>query len=164
MKIAFIALPQPQGTVIRPPLPLGYIAALLEQQRHIVRIYDLALSGLAPLADVLQPLRAFRPHIVVIEAIDPAMTASVEAALAGCDAAVIRLEIGLRETTPGQAVAQAGRGLRIAGVFDRLRMQREENPGEAGVLTHQERFDAAVLEKFHRHALERTPVVGDLRL
>lgn len=102
MKIAFIALPQPPGTVTSPPLPLGYVAALLEQQRHIVRVYDLALSHGLPLADSLAPLRAFRPHAVVIEAINPELTAAIEALLADCSATLLRVGSSLRELAPGQ--------------------------------------------------------------
>lgn len=107
MKIAFVALPRIEQHHVAPPLPLTYIAALLEQQRHIVRIYDLALCGTAPLAEALAPLRAFRPHVVVIAADDPASAIAAEAALAGCDAALLRLGLGLREPAPGLAVAQA---------------------------------------------------------
>lgn len=65
MNVAFIALPN-QHSAKLPPLMLAYLAAVLEQQRHIVRIYDLAVvSQEAPLA-ALRPLRAFRPQAVVI--------------------------------------------------------------------------------------------------
>lgn len=107
MKIAFIALPQPEDTVIAPPLPLTYIAALLEQQRHIVRIYDLALCGTTPLASALTPVHAFRPHVVVIASADPAATAAAEAALAGCSGSILRLGVPLRAAGHSQAVAQA---------------------------------------------------------
>ena len=43
-------------------------------------------------------------------------------------------------------------------------MQREEQAAQAGVFADQQRLDAAVLEELDRHALERAPVVGDLRL
>jgi hypothetical protein len=43
-------------------------------------------------------------------------------------------------------------------------MQREEQAAQAGVFADQQRLDAAVLEELHRHALERAPVVGNLRL
>ena len=63
----------------------------------------------------------------------------------------------------GQAVAQAGGGLGVAGVLDRLGVQRQEDAAQPRVFAHQQGFDAAVLEKLDRHALEGTPVVGDLR-
>jgi hypothetical protein len=63
--MALIALPCP-GRPIVPPLTLAYIATLLEQRRHIVRIYDLALAPEISLAVAIQPLRSFRPQIVVV--------------------------------------------------------------------------------------------------
>ena len=90
-----------------PPLPIGYLGALLEQQRHIVRIYDLALQDSASLADALAPLRAFRPHITVVAAGKPAELAAVEAALNGVKTSLMKLELGLRGATPGQAMARA---------------------------------------------------------
>jgi len=63
--MALIALPCPGKPVI-PPLTLAYVAALLEQRRHIVRIYDLALDPQTPAATALQPLRSFRPQMVVV--------------------------------------------------------------------------------------------------
>src|SRR5262249_22185797 len=96
VKIAFVALPHAEDPIVMPPLPVGYIAALLEQQRHIVRIYDLALHDSAATADSLAPLRAFRPHITVVASTNPAMAATVEAALAGCNAIVMPLGVDLR--------------------------------------------------------------------
>jgi hypothetical protein len=107
LKIAFVALPQPSSTILTPPLPLGYIAALLEQQRHIVRIYDLALSELTALSDGLAPLRSFRPHVVVIASDDPAATTAAGAALADCNAVIMPIGVGMRAPAPGEAVAQA---------------------------------------------------------
>jgi len=107
VKIAFIALPNPNDTITTPPLPIGYLAALLEQQRHLVRIYDLALRGATAMAEALLPLRAFRPHVAVVAATDPEVIAAVERALAGCNALLVPLGMNLRVATPGQAVAQA---------------------------------------------------------
>jgi hypothetical protein len=107
VKIAFVALPNDSDSYITPPLPIGYLAALLEQQRHIVRIYDLALHDPCALAEALAPLRAFRPHIVVIAATAPADVAPIEAALAGIPASIMMLGLNMRSATPGHAVAQA---------------------------------------------------------
>jgi hypothetical protein len=107
LKIAFIALPHAEDPIITPPLPVGYLAALLEQQRHIVRIYDLALHDLTAPADALGPLRAFRPHIVVVATTDQGIAEPIEAALAGCNAIIMPLGVDLRVAAPGQAVAQA---------------------------------------------------------
>lgn len=65
MNMALIALPGIGKTVL-PPLTLAYLATLLEQRRHIVRIYDLALEPETSLAAALQPLRSFRPQVVVV--------------------------------------------------------------------------------------------------
>ncbi len=83
VKIAFITLPNPDASIITPPLPVGYLAALLEQQRHLVRIYDLALHDTIAMAEALTPLRAFRPHVAVIASTDPETIATIERALAG---------------------------------------------------------------------------------
>jgi hypothetical protein len=107
VKIAFIALPNPNDPIITPPLPVGYLAALLEQQRHLVRVYDLALHDTIALAEALVPLRTFRPHVAVVAATNPEVIAAVERALAGCNALVLPLGMNLRVATPGQAVAQA---------------------------------------------------------
>lgn len=110
MKIAFVAMPPSQnkpGARIGPPLPLGYMAALLEQQRHIVRIYDLALATEQPLDRTLAPLHAFRPHIVVIAAAHTTPTADVETALEGLPATFVHLRTDLREPVHGIAAAHA---------------------------------------------------------
>ena len=107
MKIAFVALPQPENSIITPPLPLIYMAALLEQQRHIVRIYDLALRGDTPMDSALSPLQAFRPHIIVVASADAEAAATAIAVLARCDAPILRLGVAPRQSSPRQAVAEA---------------------------------------------------------
>jgi hypothetical protein len=107
VKIAFITLPNPHDPVVAPPLSVSYLAALLEQQRHIVRIYDLALYDTIAMAEALAPLRAFRPHIAVIAATDPDQSAAVERALADTNATLMPLALDLRVATPGQAMAHA---------------------------------------------------------
>ncbi|NTW01559.1 MAG: hypothetical protein HGA19_09640 [Oscillochloris sp.] len=68
------------GKLPVPPLTLAYIATLLEQRRHIVRIYDLALDPGAALSDAFQPLRLFRPQVLVVAGDQPEMlSAAVEA-------------------------------------------------------------------------------------
>lgn len=77
--MALIALPC-TGKPVLPPLTLAYLATLLEQRRHIVRIYDLALEPEAALLHALQPLRSFRPQVVVVSGETPELiTAAVEA-------------------------------------------------------------------------------------
>ncbi len=79
MNVALIALPC-IGKLPAPPLTLAYIATLLEQRRHIVRIYDLALDPQAPLSTAFQPLRSFRPQVLVVAGEQPDMlSAAVDA-------------------------------------------------------------------------------------
>ncbi|MEN9935421.1 MAG: hypothetical protein RLZZ387_2000 [Chloroflexota bacterium] len=106
LKIALIAAPQPDEPVI-PPLPLGYAAALLEQQRHIVRLYDLAIRGSARHGDALAQLRSFRPHIVVVASADQAQATDVEQRLAGIGAPLLHLGLGMREWSGGREAAAA---------------------------------------------------------
>ncbi|EFO79514.1 hypothetical protein OSCT_2640 [Oscillochloris trichoides DG-6] len=47
-------------------MSLAYLATLLEQRRHIVRIYDLGLEPEATWSNAFLPLRSFRPHVVVV--------------------------------------------------------------------------------------------------
>jgi hypothetical protein len=107
VKIAFVAMSYPQESLVTPPLPIGYLAALLEQQRHIVRIYDIALHDRAMLAETLAPLRVFRPHIVVVASADTGILSLLEEMLAGYSTIIMPLGVDLRVAAPGQAVAQA---------------------------------------------------------
>jgi hypothetical protein len=106
VKIALVALPQLEDTPVAPPLPLAYIAAILEQQRHIVRIYDLALCEATLLAEAAIPLRAFRPHVVAITA-GAQVSAAARAALSGCNAPIMKLGVVLRAFAPNQTAVQA---------------------------------------------------------
>jgi hypothetical protein len=105
VKIALVAPPQLEDTPVIPPLPLAYVAAILEQQRHIIRIYDLALCGAMPLGEAMAPLRAFRPHIIAIAA-DARAVAEVREALGGCDAPIMNLGIAPRTFVPDQTAVQ----------------------------------------------------------
>ncbi|NJM08616.1 hypothetical protein HC891_24145 [Candidatus Gracilibacteria bacterium] len=80
MNIALIALPR-QGKPVPPPLTLAYIATLLDQRRHIVRLYDLELSPDTPLTAALQPLRIFRPQLVIVASETAEAAAEVAALL-----------------------------------------------------------------------------------
>jgi hypothetical protein len=70
VNMALIALPC-KGQPVLPPLPLSYLATLLEQRRHIVRIYDLALEPQQPLRIQLQPLRTFQPKLIIVAGDQP---------------------------------------------------------------------------------------------
>jgi len=65
VNVALIVLPNNEP-LVAPPLTLAYIAAVLEHQRHIVRIYDLALTPDVPLVVALRPLQTFRPQVVIV--------------------------------------------------------------------------------------------------
>jgi hypothetical protein len=105
VKIAIVALPVQEPASAAPPLPLGYVAAWLEQQRHIVRIYDLALSPELPFDPQLDTLKTFRPNIVLVAAEDRMRAADVRRALADINASWMIVEGGLRGPTPAQAIA-----------------------------------------------------------
>lgn len=106
MKIALVALPEPGETATQPPLPLAYIAALLEQQRQIVRIYDFALCKAPSQADAFVPLRSFRPHVVAIAADTPEAVAPIIAGLEDISAKCVYLGSGLRRLHFDQTVAE----------------------------------------------------------
>lgn len=80
MNVALIALPC-QSKPVHPPLTLAYVATLLEQRRHIVRIYDLGLEPQLGLEAALQPLRSFRPQVVVVSSEVPSQLDSAAEAL-----------------------------------------------------------------------------------
>ena len=80
MNVALIALPC-LGMLPVPPLTLAYIATLLEQRRHIVRIYDLALDPGTALNTAFQPLRSFRPQVLVVAGEEPEMLSAAVHAL-----------------------------------------------------------------------------------
>ena len=65
VNIALVALATDQRPV-PPPLTLAYVAAVLEQQRHIVRVYDLALTSAVNSTQTTRLLQAFRPQIVIV--------------------------------------------------------------------------------------------------
>jgi hypothetical protein len=161
VKIAFVALPHVEDPIVMPPLPVGYIAALLEQQRHIVRIYDLALHDPAAPADALAPLRAFRPHITVVASTDPTMIATVEAALAGCNAIVMPLGVDLRIAAPGQAVAQA-----LWWIDQRPKGEDEQSVIFEALLALDDDLDSLPFPARHLLPLEQYPLftpMGDLQ-
>ena len=106
MKIALIALPQ-SDEVAAAPLPFAYTAALLEQQRHLVRIYDLAVRGSSPHGSPLASLHTFRPHLVLIATPHPSAALEVERRAAECGAAIVHVGLGMREWAGGQAAARA---------------------------------------------------------
>jgi hypothetical protein len=107
VKIALVALPHPDDVAAPPPLPLAYAAALLEQRRHIVRIYDLAVRGSSPNGDTLASLKTFRPHLAVVVSESLEAATAIEPRLAACGATVLHLGLGMREWASSQEVARA---------------------------------------------------------
>ncbi|WP_298820578.1 hypothetical protein [Chloroflexus sp.] len=65
MKIAIITLPGKHDRHL-PPLTMAYVAALLEQRRAIVRIYDCALDPQGNWEDIHRRLQTFQPQRVII--------------------------------------------------------------------------------------------------
>jgi hypothetical protein len=80
VNMALIALPC-NGKPVFPPLTLAYVATLLEQRRHIVRIYDLALEPEVSLGAAIHPLRSFRPQVVVVSGETPELIGATMDAL-----------------------------------------------------------------------------------
>lgn len=65
MKVALIALPGKQTNQM-PPLTLAYVAAVLEQRRIIVRMYDHALDATGSWHDIRRRLQTFQPQRVIV--------------------------------------------------------------------------------------------------
>lgn len=152
MKIALIALPQSEE-VAAAPLPFAYTAALLEQQRHIVRIYDLAVRGSNPHGDPLASLRTFRPHVVLVAAQRRSAALDVERRAVECGAAILHLGLGMREWAGGQAAARAlwpaERGAELA--------KDEQNVIIDALLALDDDLDALPFPARHLLALEHYP-------
>ncbi len=157
MKIAFVALPRQEDvhtSRVAPPLPLAYIAAMLEQHRHIVRIYDMALAPGAPLAASLAPLRSFRPHLIVIATDSLAASAPFEAALSGISATVVRLGTALRDGTITQAVTRA-----LWHVDEQTSRGGEQSVIFEAMLALDDNLDAMPYPARHLLSLEQYPLL-----
>ncbi len=129
---------------------MAYIAALLEQQRHIVRVYDLALTPMLPLASALAPLRAFRPHLVVIASTFSSLTAQVEELLQDCGAKILHLGTSLREHAPGQSVAHA-----LWRMNERTQLQDEQTVIFEALLALNDDLDTLPFPARHLLSLEQ---------
>lgn len=99
MKIALVALPELDNPRATPPLPLCYVAALLEQQRHIVRVYDLATHEAHAAVDRLDAVRAFRPHLTLVAADILAHAEALAEALQP-NSRAIAIGLGMRDCLP----------------------------------------------------------------
>jgi len=107
VKIAIIALPIVQDRVIVPPLPLSYVAAMLDQRRHIVRIHDLAVCTGPEVDEQIGLVRGFRPHVIMLVGEDRLRAAEVRRSLADLNTEWLVINANMRGMTPSQAVAMA---------------------------------------------------------
>jgi hypothetical protein len=82
------------------------MAAILEQQRHIVRIYDLALCGDAAVIEALAPLLTFRPQVIAVVSGDQRARAIVRLALQSCGTQIFDVDCDLRSLPPGFSFAR----------------------------------------------------------
>jgi hypothetical protein len=153
VKIALVAPPQPQDAGITPPLPLAYVAAVLEQQRHIVRIYDLALCNAAPLDEALIPLRAFRPHLIAVASGDPKLTDAICLASGGCEATVVQLGVTLRTFAAGETIVQA-----LWQMDEQPGAEDEQNVIFNTLLTLDDDLDSLPFPARHLLSLEQYPL------
>jgi hypothetical protein len=152
VKIALVAPPQLEDTSVTPPLPLAYVAAILEQQRHIVRIYDLALCGAMPLSEVAAPLRAFRPHAIAIAG-DTHLSAEIRAALSGYRVPILRLGSALRAFAPDYAP-----GHPLWQMDEQLGAEDEQNVIYHALLALDEDLDSLPFPARHLLPLEQYPL------
>lgn len=134
MNIALIALANDQ-TPIAPPLTLAYIAAALEQQRHIVRLYDLALTPHSGSDHPARLLRSFRPKAAVIVGLGQELPANVAAELASQHTLVLPLYSARDEVRPVQAYGDVVGWLQRQGLGrdERSVIQRRAQPDADGI-------------------------------
>ncbi len=161
MKIALVALPHPDESRTTPPLPLCYLAAFFEQQRHIVRVYDLALRPSGLQADRLETIRTFRPHVTIVAATDAA-EASIVADQLRTAGSVLPLTLGVRNHLPPWLASHA-----------LAELQRLPCPGSdvkhlvaCGLLALDEPLDNLPFPARHLLPLEQYPMAtpeGELR-
>ncbi len=109
MKIALIILPPDEGVVAVPPLPLAYLAAVLEQERHFVRIYDLAVRGSGPHANIVDSVRSYRPSMALICGEDGVELDALAAKLDEHIKTIVRVNLDMRCWQPTAAVLDAMR-------------------------------------------------------
>ena len=161
MKIALVALPRLDEPLATPPLPLCYVAAFLEQQRHIVRIYDQALYQGDPRVDYLEAIRAFRPQVTIVAADNVAEAAAVAGRVTFSGTA-LPLLLGVRDHLPpwlaSHALAELNRVLPHTSEVKRL--------VACALLALDDDLDRLPFPARHLLALERYPLTtpeGELR-
>jgi hypothetical protein len=161
VKIALVALPRLDEPLATPPLPLCYVAAFLEQQRHIVRIYDQALYQSDPRVDYLEAIRAFRPQVTIVAADNVAEAAAVAGRVTFSGTA-LPLLLGVRDHLPpwlaSHALAELNRVLPHAPEIKSL--------VACALLALDDDLDRLPFPARHLLALERYPLTtpeGELR-
>jgi len=161
VKIALVALPRLDEPLATPPLPLCYVAAFLEQQRHIVRIYDQALYQSDPRVDYLEAIRAFRPQATIVAADNVAEAAAVAGRVTFSGTA-LPLLLGVRDHLPpwlaSHALAELNRVLPHAPEIKSL--------VACALLALDDDLDRLPFPARHLLALERYPLTtpeGELR-
>lgn len=102
MNVALIALANDEMPV-KPPLTLAYIAAVLEHQRHIVRIYDLALTPERSPTEALEPLRRFQPQVVIVVGEQTAQLEAAVQVLRSQNSNIVPMQLGRDKLAQGQA-------------------------------------------------------------
>ncbi len=154
MKIALVALPLLDESRTTPPLPLCYLAAFFEQQRHIVRVYDLALYRGDPQVSHLEAVRAFRPQITIVAA-DDAADATVIAERLRTGGLVLPLTLGVRDHLPPWLAARA------LAELNRFPPHASDakNLVACGLLALDESLDNLPFPARHLLPLERYPLV-----
>ncbi|MCX7789000.1 MAG: hypothetical protein N2378_00025 [Chloroflexaceae bacterium] len=146
MNMALIALPS-IGKKAVPPLTLAYLATLLEQRRHIVRIYDLALEPGASLAEVLPLLRSFRPQVVVVAGESADLLVAVAEVLRADASATVVSAVMSRSGLDASRVCP--------GVLRRILAQTRSEPGTTGAPLG---LDQLPFPARHLLSLERYPL------
>ena len=68
MRIAFVAPKWHTMVNSYPPLGLGYLAAVMEEEGHVVSIYDLGLDPDTPLEEDIERIVAFAPDLIGVTA------------------------------------------------------------------------------------------------
>jgi len=80
MRIALISPKWNKKANDYPPLGLGYLAAVLEQNQHQVRIFDFSLDSSSSLESDVQQVTAFNPHLVGLTAMTSVYHSALETA------------------------------------------------------------------------------------
>ncbi len=127
MNVALIALANDEIPVI-PPLTLAYIAAVLEHQRHIVRIYDLALISGHSLTRALELLRRFDPQVVIVVGEQIARLEAAVQVLRSQNSNIVPMQLRRDKLAQGQACATILAWFDQQSKDDRLGIRNRSDP------------------------------------